>query len=252
MEKSNFFVSIITPSYNSESFISETILSIQNQTFKNWELIITDDCSSDNSVGVIKSFIKKDDRIRLYILKSNQGAGVARNHSIKMAKGRYIAFCDSDDQWKPNKLELQLNFMKKNNIILSYSGYDVIGENGKYIKTIYPPKTINLRKILSNNYIGCLTAIYDSKIIGKHYMPSIRKRQDWVLWISILKKIKKTQGINASLAIYRLRKNSVSRNKFNLIMYNWHVYNKVLGYNFLKSVLLLINFFIHHAIKITK
>ena len=171
MEKSNFFVSIITPSYNSESFISETILSIQNQTFKNWELIITDDCSSDNSVGVIKSFIKKDDRIRLYILKSNQGAGVARNHSIKMAKGRYIAFCDSDDQWKPNKLELQLNFMKKNNIILSYSGYDVIGENGKYIKTIYPPKTINLRKILSNNYIGCLTAIYDSKIIGKHYMP---------------------------------------------------------------------------------
>ena len=133
-------------------------------------MIITDDCSSDNSAGVIESFIKKDDRIRLYTLKSNQGSGAARNHSIKMAKGRYIAFCDSDDQWKVNKLELQLNLMIKNNIVLSYSGYDVIGENGKFIKTIYPPKIITLKKILSNNYIGCLTAIYDSEKIGKQYI----------------------------------------------------------------------------------
>jgi glycosyltransferase involved in cell wall biosynthesis len=245
-------VSIITPSYNCEKFISETINSIINQTFTDWELIITDDYSSDNSIGVIESFIKKDDRIRLYTLKSNQGAGAARNHSIKMAKGRYIAFCDSDDQWKINKLELQLNLMIKNNIVLSYSGYDVIGENGNYIRTIYPPKIITFKKILSNNYIGCLTAIYDSKIIGKQYMPLIRKRQDWVLWITILKKIKKTEGINTSLATYRLRSNSISRNKFNLIIHNWNVYHQVLGYNKFKSVLLMLNFIIHYAIKVIK
>jgi teichuronic acid biosynthesis glycosyltransferase TuaG len=169
-----------------------------------------------------------------------------------MAKGRYIAFCDSDDQWKANKLELQLNFMIKNNIVLSYSGYDVIGENGKFIRTIYPPKIITLKKILSNNYIGCLTAIYDSEKIGKQYMPLIRKRQDWVLWIRILKKIKKTEGIKTSLAIYRLRSNSISNNKFNLITHNWNVYNKVLGYNMFKSVLLMLNFIIHYAIKVIK
>jgi len=252
MKTPKILVSIITASYNSELFINETILSIQNQTFTNWELIITDDCSSDNTEGVIESFIKKDDRIRLYTLKSNQGSGAARNHSIKMAKGRYIAFCDSDDQWKANKLELQLNFMIKNNIVLSYSGYDVIGENGKFIRTIYPPKIITHKKILSNNYIGCLTAIYDSEKIGKQYMPLIRKRQDWVLWITILKKIKKTEGIKTSLAIYRLRSNSISNNKLNLITHNWNVYNKVLGYNMFKSVLLMLNFIIHYAIKVIK
>ena len=245
-------VSIITPSYNSEKFISETINSIINQTYTTWELLITDDHSSDNTLGVIESFIRKDDRIRLYTLKSNQGAGAARNHSIKMAKGRYIAFCDSDDQWKINKLELQLNLMKKNNIVLSYSGYDVIAENGNYIRTIYPPKIITFKKILSNNYIGCLTAIYDSKLIGKQYMPLIRKRQDWVLWITILKKIKKTEGINTSLATYRLRSNSISRNKFNLIIHNWNVYHQVLGYNKFKSVLPMLNFIIHYAIKVIK
>ena len=248
----NDYISIITPTYNSELYISETILSIQNQTFTDWELIITDDYSSDNTVEVIQSFIKKDDRIRLYKLKSNQGAGVARNHSIKMAKGRYIAFCDSDDQWKKNKLELQINFMNHNDLVLSYSGYDIIDENGKKIRTVHPPKIITLKKILSNNYIGCLTAIYDSKILGKQYMPPIRKRQDWVLWIKILKKIKKTEGLNTSLAIYRVRSNSISRNKLNLIIHNWNVYHKVLGYNKFKSVLLMINFIIHYAIKIIK
>ena len=242
-------VSIITPSYNSEKFIVETIESIINQTYTNWELIITDDCSSDTTVEIIESFIQKDNRISLYTLKSNQGAGVARNHSIQVAKGRFIAFCDSDDQWKINKLELQLNSMLKKNTVLSYSGYDVIGENGTFIKTIYPPKIITLKKILSNNYIGCLTAIYDSKKIGKQYMPLIRKRQDWVLWITILKKIKKTEGISGSLAIYRLRSNSISSNKFNLIVHNWKVYHHVLGYNKFKSVLLMTNFLAHYAIK---
>ena len=242
-------VSVVMPSFNSEKFISESIESIINQTYTNWELIITDDFSSDNTVEVVESFIKNDDRIKLYILSSNRGAGAARNQSIKMAKGRYIAFCDSDDQWKKNKLEIQLNSMIQNNIVLSYSGYDIISENGNYIKTVCPPKIITLKKILSNNYIGCLTAIYDSRQIGKQYMPLIRKRQDWVLWIKILKIIKKTEGLNDSLAKYRLSSNSISSNKINLIIYNWRVYHKVLRYNKIKSLLLMLNFLINYAAK---
>ena len=132
-------VSIITPSYNSEEFISETIISIINQTYTNWELLITDDCSKDNTVNIVKSFQENDIRIKLFILSTNGGAGLARNNSIRKAKGRFIAFCDSDDQWKKNKLEFQINSMVQNNMILSYSGYDVIGEKGNYIRTIYPP-----------------------------------------------------------------------------------------------------------------
>ena len=184
-------VSIITPTYNSEEFISETITSIINQTYTNWELLITDDCSSDDTLKIIDFFQKKDNRIKLLRLDTNQGAGVARNNSIKDSKGKFIAFCDSDDQWKPDKLEKQIHFIKANNLVFTYSSYDVTDESGNFIKSINAPKTLTLKNILSNNYVGCLTAIYDSAAIGKQYMPAIRKRQDWVLWINILKVIKK-------------------------------------------------------------
>ena len=245
-------VSIITPSYNSENFISETINSILNQTYKNWELLITDDCSTDTTLDIIKSYQNIDNRIKLFNLVSNEGAGVARNNSIQYAKGRYIAFCDSDDQWKPDKLEKQVHFIEQNNLVFTYSSYDVIDESGNFIKSIKAPKKITLKKILSNNYIGCLTAIYDSEAIGKQYMPVIRKRQDWVLWINILKVIKNTKGLDDSLAIYRDRKNSISSNKIQMIKYNWKVYYEVLGFNKFKSVLLMLNFIIHYAIKIIK
>ena len=242
-------VSIITPSYNSEKFISETINSIINQTYTNWELLITDDFSSDNTIKTIESFNKNDDRIKLFRLNENQGAGFARNNSIKESKGKFIAFCDSDDQWKPNKLEKQIHFIKQNNLVFTYSSYDVIDESGNFIKSINSPITLSLKNILSNNYVGCLTAIYDSEAIGKQYMPIIRKRQDWVLWINILKIIGKTEGLQDSLALYRLRKNSISSNKVKMLKYNWSVYYNVLGFNIIKTILLMINFTIHYAIK---
>lgn len=242
-------VSIITPSYNSELFISETILSIQSQTFTDWELIITDDCSSDDTVRIIKSFIKKDDRIRLYILKSNQGAGVARNHSIKMAKGRYIAFCDSDDKWKESKLRKQIDFMITNNLSFTYSSYDVIDEENNKLKSIYSPIKLSYKEMLRNNYVGCLTAIYDQDKLGKIYMSEIRKRQDWTLWLKIFKTIKNTRGIEEPLAIYRKRAGSISSNKFLLLKYNFIIYNKYLGYNKVKSFLLVLNFLNYYARK---
>jgi teichuronic acid biosynthesis glycosyltransferase TuaG len=249
MFKQENLVSIITPSYNSEKFISKTINSILNQTYNNWELLITDDCSTDETLNIIRSFQENDNRIKLFKLAANKGAGVARNNSIEKAKGRFIAFLDSDDQWKPNKLEIQIDFMLSNSLALTYSGYDVINENGIYLKNIRPPKVVNFQKIISNNYIGCLTAVYDTKIIGKHYMPKIRRRQDWVLWINIIKIIRETKGIENSLAIYTDRKNSISDNKFLMLKYNWQVYSKYLRYNNVKSIILIFNFLIHYAIK---
>ncbi len=239
-------VSIITPSYNSEQYISKTIDSIINQTYTNWELLITDDLSSDSTVEIIESYVKDDSRIKLYKLEKNSGAGIARNFSINKAQGRYIAFCDSDDLWKPYKLEIQIEFMLKNNLSLSYSNYDVIDVNGKLIDNIISPKKITYGKMLLNCYIGCLTVIYDSEKIGKQYMPEIRKRQDWALWLKILKRIKETKGIGKSLALYRKRKNSLSNNKLKLIASTWKIYYNVLNFNFFKSLLSIFIFFIYY------
>lgn len=242
-------VSIITPSYNSEKYIDCTIKSIQSQTYTNWELLITDDCSDDKTVKIINSYIRNDKRIKVFILKQNSGAGIARNNSIKNAKGKYIAFCDSDDQWLPNKLEKQITFMLKNNLKFTYSSYKVCNEEDKIIGSVISPKEINFRKMLNNNYVGCLTAIYDSERLGKIYMSKIRNRQDWVLWFNILKISGPTKGLTQTLAIYRERSSSVSSNKLKQIKYNWNVYNKELGYNSFISLLLIINFLLHYAAK---
>ena len=228
-------VSIITPSYNSERFISETISSIINQTYINWELLITDDCSKDNTISIVESFQKNDSRIKLFVLKSNGGAGLARNNSIRNAKGRYIAFCDSDDQWKIDKIEKQLGFMDRLSLKFTYSSYDVVDEFGSFKSVIDAPKTISYKMLLNNNYVGCLTAIYDRKLLGNFYMNEIRKRQDWALWLHIMKMLKTTSGISESLAIYRVRSNSISTNKVEMLKYNYQIYNIVLGHNHLLS-----------------
>jgi teichuronic acid biosynthesis glycosyltransferase TuaG len=242
-------VSIITPTYNDVRFISDTIRSIQKQEYQNWELLITDDCSTDETVKIIRDFIKSDHRIKLFILNNNSGAGIARNNSIMHAKGRYIAFCDSDDQWKESKLSKQIDFMITNDLSFTYSSYDVIDEENNKLKSIYSPIKLSYKEMLRNNYIGCLTAIYDQDKLGKLYMSKIRKRQDWTLWLKIFKIIKNARGIRESLAIYRDRTGSISNNKFLLLKYNWIIYNKELGFNKLKSLLLLSNFLYYYARK---
>ncbi|MDE6192724.1 MAG: glycosyltransferase [Muribaculaceae bacterium] len=221
-------VSVITPSYKSAKFIGQTIESIQAQTYTNWELLITDDCSPDNSREVIQSYATKDPRIKLLILDKNSGAGVARNNSIKAAKGRYIAFCDSDDRWYPDKLEKQLQFMQDSNCTLSYTSYDVCDEVGNIIGYVECIKELNKSKIIRDNGIGCLTAIYDAEKLGKHYMPSMRKRQDWCLWIDIIKSGAVAKGFQEPLALYRDRANSISSNKVEMLKFNYEVYHTFL------------------------
>ncbi len=207
----NNLVSIITPSYNSEKFIANTIASVLAQTYTFWEMIIVDDCSTDNSVKIINSF--KDKRIKLITLKENSGAAVARNKAIAKAKGNFIAFLDSDDFWYPNKLEVQINFMVKNNYKLTYTSYQQVDENATPIKKIECHKKLSYQDLLSANRIGCLTAVYAADKLGKIYMPTIRKRQDYAFWLSILKKIDYAYGIQQVLANYTIRNQSISNNK---------------------------------------
>ncbi len=237
-------VSIITPSYNSAPFIAETINSILNQTYSNWELLITDDCSTDNTIEIVKQYIEKDSRVKLFQLDKNQGAGICRNNSIKEAKGKYIAFCDSDDLWMPQKLEKQLAFMEQKDCTLSYSSYMTCDEESNITGIVVCNKEISYKDIKHDDGIGCLTAIYDCEKTGKIYMPDLRKRQDWGLWLKILKLCRISYGMKEPLAIYRIRKSSISRNKLSLVKYNIKVYREVLNFPTIKAYLYFLFIFI--------
>ncbi len=156
-------VSIITPSYNCAQFIAETIDSIVSQTYPEWELLVTDDCSTDNSRDIIRGYADRDKRIRLFELDKNSGAGVARNNSIKEAKGRYIAFCDSDDRWYPDKLQKQLAFMAEKDCAFSYTSYMTCDENGENQGIVVCRRRETLSSMQRDDKIGCLTAMYDTE-----------------------------------------------------------------------------------------
>ncbi|MGX1022918.1 glycosyltransferase family 2 protein [Psychroflexus sp. MBR-150] len=243
-------VSIITASYNAEKYIEQTVKSVQAQTYQNWEMLITDDCSTDNTCQIVQNLADKDSRIKLFKLKQNAGPAVARNNSIKEAKGRFIAFLDADDLWLPEKLRIQLSQMIKHKVSVSFTSYLQIDENGKEIgKKIVALKNLTYKKLLKNNYIGNLTGIYDCDRLGKIYNPLIRKRQDWCLWLYALKKsTKPALGIQKPLAKYRISLNSISSNKLNLIKYNFLVYYQQLNYNILKSIFYLFLFSIEYFI----
>ena len=228
-------VSIITPSYNSSRFIEKTIKSVQNQTYVNWELVITDDCSIDNTVEIIESIAAIDNRIKLFKLQNNSGAGVARNNSIKEAQGRYIAFLDSDDVWKSDKLEKQLKFMKDNHYRFVHSYATVVDENDNIIGYNTKPSKVTFNSTKIINYIGTSSVVYDTEGIGKFYMPIIRKRQDWGLWLTILKETKDAYCYPESLFFYRYSPNSISANKFTLFKYHVNIYKEVLGYSSLQA-----------------
>ncbi|MGM7702931.1 glycosyltransferase family 2 protein [Pseudalkalibacillus sp. Hm43] len=218
-------VSVITPSYKSSKFIGDTISSVLNQTYKNWEMIIVDDCSPDNSVEVIEEYVQKDSRIKLHQLSENSGAAVARNTAIDMADGKYIAFLDSDDLWLPEKLEKQVRFMEENKSVFSFTEYRIMDEEGSPTDiTVKIPKEMSYRDLLKRTVIGCLTVMVNIEETGKVQMPNIRARQDLALWLSILRRGYVAHGIQEELAMYRKVKGSVSSNKFKMIKKNWTVY----------------------------
>lgn len=237
-------VSIITPCFNSSIFIEETINSVLSQSFQDWEHIIIDDCSIDNSPEIIKAYCVKDKRIRLIKLSNNNGVAQARNIGIKEAKGRFIAFLDSDDLWYPDKLKKQISFMEKNKIDLCYTGYEKFDEQGKCFQKMKVPLKLNYQDLLKTCYIGCLTAIYDTKNLGKIYMPTNTKREDYATWLNILKQTKYAYAIPETLAKYRVYSNQSSSKKINMAQENWNLYRNIEGLGIFKTLY----YFSHYAI----
>ena len=236
-------VSIITPTYNAEKFITETLKSVQNQTYQNWEMILVDDASTDKTVKIIADFAEKDSRIKLFKLEKNSGNGFARNIALEKAVGKYIAYLDADDLWFPNKLEKQVEFLKTNNLPFTFSFYDCIDEEGNSLKRrVEAPLNLSYDELFFCNYVGNLTAIYDADYFGKIVIEATQKRQDWRLWLTILKQIQVTKPVPESLAFYRIRKDSISSSKFKLIKHNFGVYREFHGFNFVFSVLLMVRF----------
>ncbi|MEA1880684.1 MAG: glycosyltransferase family 2 protein [Campylobacterota bacterium] len=242
-------VSIITPSYNAQDFLQPCIDSVLSQTYRNWELIIVDDCSSDNSQKIIEMYAKKDSRIKPIFLQQNVGAAMARNHAITAAKGEYIAFLDSDDTWLPHKLEKQLTFMQKENLAFSYASYYTMSETGQETGKFIVPENISYESILRTCSIGCLTAIYDVNKLGKTYMIDASKGEDLALWLNIMKRIKVTQGIQEPLAHYRIQSNSLSSNKLNAAKAQWYVYRKAEDLGILKSSYYMLHYAYHGFMK---
>lgn len=235
LSQSAVTVSIITPLFNSSRFLRETIESVKAQTRDDWELICVDDGSIDDSVEIVQSYAATDFRIRLVRLEQNAGSAVARNAGIDAARGRYIAFLDSDDLWLPHKLETQLEFMRLNRVTFSFTAYDRVDEHNNPLRRVDVPRRVTYEQLLKTCYIGCLTAIYDTAHFGKVHMPLMRKRQDYGLWLQLLKKTDHAHGLQQVLARYRVRPNSISSNKFDTAKYTMRVYREVEGFGLWKS-----------------
>lgn len=243
-------VSIITAAYNCAPYIEQTIRSVQQQTNNNWEMIIIDDCSTDDTLAIVIAEAAKDNRIKYLSNSQNCGPAKSRNRGIEAAAGKYLAFLDGDDLWLPEFIETSLTHMKQHGYSFVFSSYKRLDEelNPLYSDFIVPAK-VSYQSLLKTCPISCLTAFIDIEKTGKFYMPDIAKRQDYGLWLSILKKIKYAYGIQQPLAVYRIRKNSVSRNKYQAMVYVWKVYRDVERINFLHSSFLMVNYAINGLIK---
>lgn len=229
-------VSVIMPAYNAEDFIGDAIGSVQKQTYKNWELYVIDDASTDATVKITRELAEKDQRIKLLRNSRNAGPGYSRNRGIEAASGRFICFLDADDLWLEQKLELQVKLMLERDSGMLFSSYYLLPEDAQEAnKLIRALPVLTRKKLLRSNYVGNLTGMYDTAKTGKIYAPLIRKRQDWGLWLQVLTKTGSATGIPEPLAVYRQRKDSVSGNKAALLSYNFRIYKEVLGFGWLKS-----------------
>ncbi|MGB5315481.1 MAG: glycosyltransferase family 2 protein [Robiginitalea sp.] len=234
-------VSVITAVYNSENTLKECLDSVLAQTFTDWEHILVDDCSKDDSIAVLREYSNRDPRFCVIQLSENRGAGIARNTAIESARGQYIAFLDCDDIWFPQKLEKQVDYMQKNDYPFTFTSYIHMDESGRFRdKTVIAPEKVSYKSALFKNPIGCLTAMYDTQFYGKQYMPDIRKRQDYALWLKLLKR-SNAYGIQECLAAYRVQKKSVSSNKLSLIKYEWLIYRKEEKLGFFQSIFYLLS-----------
>lgn len=227
-------VSVIIPSYNCGKYIGATIDSVIGQTITDWEIQIVDDCSTDNTEEVLKPFLRKYSNIHFHRLAENHGPAFARTEAIRRAAGKYCAFLDSDDLWMPEKLEKQIAYMTKNKVMFCCTAYRQIDVNGNDLKTVVvPPPRISYNKCIRlSNPIGNLTVMYDQEFFGKLEVPEIKKRNDFALWLKMLKSVDYCYGMEDVLGKYRKgRLESVSFNKLGQAKYHWELYHNIEKHN---------------------
>lgn len=233
----NGLVSIITPAYNCELYIGKAIESAQAQSYSSWEMIVVDDCSTDSTRDRVLSYAASDSRIHLISLDNNSGAAVARTEAMRVAKGQYMAFLDSDDRWKADKLSRQIEFMKRGGHAFTCTSYEMIDESDAPLGRVIPsiPKT-DYRRLLLDCPVGNSTVMYDVQAMGKFEVPNIRKRNDDALWLKMLKQEQYIWGMPDILAEYRIRSGSISSKKIDLIKYHWKLYREIERIGILRSL----------------
>lgn len=241
-------VSVITPVYNKEKYIEATIQSVKSQTYENWELVIVDDCSTDQSAEIVKQYAKNDERIRYYLNENNSGAAESRNRAIELSKGEYIAFLDSDDLWSPDKLEKQLEFMQKRQCAFCFSACNVIDMNGQPNGKVRPvPESVDYKTLLKGNVIPCLTVVLERKCFSNIRMKKMG-HEDYILWLDLLQQCGSAYGINEVLGSYREYGSSLSSNKLTAIKWMWNIYRNHLKLGLFKSCWYFLNY-VYGAVK---
>lgn len=247
-------VSIITPVYNASRFLEETADSVINQTYQDWEWMLVNDCSTDDSWEIMQRLAQKDQRIKIFSNPVNLKSGKTRNFAIENASGRFIAFLDADDKWHKDKLSIQIPFMVNNDYHFSHTSYGYLNEKGEKIKsTLHVSPIVDYQHLLKRTEISCLTAVYDAEKIGKFYMSEHARKQDYALWLSILKSGVKSYGIDQELAYYRQVNNSATSQKHKLILKHISFLKDTQDFTTLKAVYYtgfwMINGFVRYFIK---
>jgi glycosyltransferase involved in cell wall biosynthesis len=254
------------PTFNCQDYLEEAVDSVLAQTYGNWELLIVDDCSTDETALISRQYASQNDRIRVFSLCRNSGPAVARNKAIEESRGQYIAFLDSDDLWVPRKLETQIKMMQERRSLFCFSSYTPFRASAPLMPVVYAPETVEYKRMLCGSVIGCLTVIFDASVIGKRYFSEGRNEiagtlyskiikkighEDYMLWLNILKDCEaglypgwSVLGINDSLAFYRLRDDSFSASKGKVALYQWIIYRRCEKIDFARSIFYFISYMI--------
>ena len=245
-------ISIITPVFNAEKYLQETITSVLMQTYNNWEWILVDDCSTDNSYEILKKYAEIEPRIKLFKNEVNSKTFATRNKALEESKGYFIAFLDADDCWIPDKLELQIKFMLENNIAICYTN---IRQFNKQIShenklCIFPEKA-RYKDILTNNFIVTSSVLINKKLTGAFYMRNVYY-DDFTLWLELLKNIPSARNLNLVTTNYRLSENSLSRNKINSAKKVYDIFTKQLGFRYIKARILFVKWAVNTSIRYLK
>lgn len=243
-------VSIITPTFNSSPYLRETYQSLKNQSYPHWEWLVVDDASTDTTVALLHELQESDSRIKLFINTHNQGPAVSRNVGIEIASGTYMTFIDADDIWFSDFIENSIQTIQSTGYPFVFSSYRRSDEQLNFVYSDFiVPEKVTYTDILKTNSISCLTAFLDIQTLGKKLMPLIHKRQDMGLWLQYLKVIPFAYGIQEPKAIYRIRKNSLSRKKSDLIKYQWQFYREVEHLNVAQSLYYMLHWMVRGFLK---